>query len=400
MTLLGQNSTWANPPAPASTTASTTASMSATSLLTPQDPALMDRFIPSVSPFLEGKPAAVGINMSTSTAADSQASMSSIMNLDTLANPKISPDGDMGMFDSAESMDASLATLACPSVTANASGLPAFASPMHSSMHPPMLPPMHPPIMQSMSSLSSLSSLKSTKATHADGAVENSTTTGSSAGAAMGSSTAASSSSSSLPLPSQASSTSSGPQPPHGHTRAFSSSILEEASTHRHDPRSQPLSGTHAARFVDVTRDVLFNNSLSQVERSLCGQLVTHADIIKESFSTRGVFFSFPDLGVRVEGIYRIRIVVSRVALTAEGDADISLGRHVDLSTVIAESITDAFVSYSPRDWPGFLETTALSKRFAMQGVKIPVRRKPFAQPPPRIVMATTDTGPVLPSTF
>ena len=43
-------------------------------------------------------------------------------------------------------------------------------------------------------------------------------------------------------------------------------------------------------------------------------------------------------------------------------------------SKVLATALSDSFVVYSAKKFPGMIESTELSKAFAAQGIRIPVR--------------------------
>lgn len=44
-------------------------------------------------------------------------------------------------------------------------------------------------------------------------------------------------------------------------------------------------------------------------------------------------------------------------------------------SPVLAQCFSDVFQVYSAKKFPGVCESTALSKCFALQGIKIPIRK-------------------------
>ncbi|GAA5896835.1 velvet factor family protein [Sporobolomyces salmoneus] len=81
----------------------------------------------------------------------------------------------------------------------------------------------------------------------------------------------------------------------------------------------------------------------------------------------KGVYFVLPDLSVRTEGSYRLRLRLLSIDL-ASAEAGIT-------SPVIATTDTNEFHVYGAKKFPGMLEPTPLSRHFAAQGVRIPVRR-------------------------
>ncbi|KAI8459936.1 velvet factor-domain-containing protein [Phakopsora pachyrhizi] len=75
-----------------------------------------------------------------------------------------------------------------------------------------------------------------------------------------------------------------------------------------------------------------------------------------------GHYFVFPDLGVRVEGQYRLKLSVYEIEDTKV---------HF-----CASIVTDQFEVFSAKKFPGMNESTPLSKTFAKQGIRLRVRTK------------------------
>ncbi|KAI9105524.1 velvet factor-domain-containing protein [Phlyctochytrium arcticum] len=100
---------------------------------------------------------------------------------------------------------------------------------------------------------------------------------------------------------------------------------------------------------------------------TLFGSLVSPCHFLTDLNGTKGAYFVFPDLSIRVEGTFTLKIILSNLAsIKSQG-----------VATVMASVTSNPFISYNSRDFPGLQETSALSQHFARQGVKIPVRRKP-----------------------
>ena len=102
--------------------------------------------------------------------------------------------------------------------------------------------------------------------------------------------------------------------------------------------------------------------------RNFVGACVASANILKDESDRLGIFFVLQDLSVRTEGVYRIKLTLAN--LSSPHDGQIRQG----VSQALAEAYTEPFTVYTPRRFPGVIEPTALSKKFAAQGVKIPVR--------------------------
>ncbi|KAJ1920110.1 hypothetical protein IWQ60_007072 [Tieghemiomyces parasiticus] len=96
----------------------------------------------------------------------------------------------------------------------------------------------------------------------------------------------------------------------------------------------------------------------------LSGSLVSSInylrDVDDDYSDRRGAFFVFPDLSIRLEGVYRLKF---------------HLYELLDLTVVFRGAIvSNSFTVYSPKRFPGMTESTALSKSFANQGLKIRIR--------------------------
>ncbi|KND04755.1 uncharacterized protein SPPG_00460 [Spizellomyces punctatus DAOM BR117] len=99
---------------------------------------------------------------------------------------------------------------------------------------------------------------------------------------------------------------------------------------------------------------------------TLFGSLVSQCHFLTDLSGTKGAYFVFPELCIRVEGTFKLKIILSNLAsIKSRG-----------VATVMATVFSDAFISYNARFFPGLQETSDLSRHFSHQGIKIPVRRK------------------------
>ncbi|KAJ2787355.1 hypothetical protein GGI15_000780 [Coemansia interrupta] len=114
-----------------------------------------------------------------------------------------------------------------------------------------------------------------------------------------------------------------------------------------------------------------YSNSDSPVctVRNLIGASVTTGAKLNNVDGSPGIFFVFPDLSIRKDGEYRFRFSFF--------DLKSSIGDLLRTSAYIkARTFSDPFKVYSAKQFPGMIESTELSKHFAKQGVKIPVRKE------------------------
>ncbi|KAI2629859.1 hypothetical protein GGR54DRAFT_282413 [Hypoxylon sp. NC1633] len=111
--------------------------------------------------------------------------------------------------------------------------------------------------------------------------------------------------------------------------------------------------------------------------RNLIGSLAASASRLTDPTDKIGIWFILQDLSVRTEGWFRLRfsfINLRRPDTIPNGGSDADLlnrGR----APVLAQVFSEKFQVYSAKKFPGVCESTALSKCFAVQGVKIPIRK-------------------------
>ncbi|KAF8978175.1 hypothetical protein BGZ46_006756 [Entomortierella lignicola] len=106
-----------------------------------------------------------------------------------------------------------------------------------------------------------------------------------------------------------------------------------------------------------------------KLTRILMGAVVVSPILLNDEHGKPGWYFSFPDLSIRTEGTYTLKFSLMRFA---SFDFDDCGGSYA--STLIAEEISQPFSVFSAKKFPGMTESTELSKAFAKQGLKIPIR--------------------------
>jgi hypothetical protein len=104
--------------------------------------------------------------------------------------------------------------------------------------------------------------------------------------------------------------------------------------------------------------------------RVMMGNIFANATLLEDDKGRRGLFYIFPDLSIRVEGRYRLKFDLLRLVLPPDQPA-------VDNHRIAAESLSDVFVVYAAKKFPGMMESTELTKAIARQGIKISVRGEP-----------------------
>ncbi len=104
----------------------------------------------------------------------------------------------------------------------------------------------------------------------------------------------------------------------------------------------------------------------------LGGTLVSSLHRLKDSTHADGGFFVFSDVTLKIDGLFRLRFSLFEMAagVGTEGMAGNSKRvRH------IASTVSRQFTAYPPKQFPGMLESTALSRSFAEQGVRLRIRK-------------------------
>ncbi|KAG0370050.1 hypothetical protein BGZ54_007942 [Gamsiella multidivaricata] len=100
--------------------------------------------------------------------------------------------------------------------------------------------------------------------------------------------------------------------------------------------------------------------------RNLTGSTVASGNLLTNLEDEPGVYFIFQDISVRSEGTYTLKFSFT-LPPTPDGPP----------SVVMAAVFSEPFTIYSAKRFPGMTESTALSKCFARQGIKIPIRKEP-----------------------
>lgn len=117
------------------------------------------------------------------------------------------------------------------------------------------------------------------------------------------------------------------------------------------------------------------------ITRNLIGQVSTSSTQLKDLDKKPGLWFIFQDLSVRTEGVFRLKFSFF----------DLQDGKHSEKKSddpdsaeslmlahqapMLAQAYSKPFQVYSAKKFPGVIESTPLSKEFARQGIKIPIRK-------------------------
>jgi len=138
---------------------------------------------------------------------------------------------------------------------------------------------------------------------------------------------------------------------------------------------SQPVAYGMAAPYLPPSM-IIPNAQTGMFTRNLIGSLAVNAFRLEDQNSKLGLWFVLQDLSVRTEGTFRLKMSFIDVS-----DTNTPNGLNLGQAPVLATCYSEPFMVYSAKKFPGVIESTALSKAFARQGIKIPIRKdaKPVA---------------------
>ena len=98
----------------------------------------------------------------------------------------------------------------------------------------------------------------------------------------------------------------------------------------------------------------------------LVGTKANSALLMNDLNGEQGLFFVFHDLSVRIEGVFRLKFSL----VDLEGSQGL-----VQKSHVVTTALSEPFTVFTPKAFPGMSDSSDLSKTFAAQGLKIPIRK-------------------------
>lgn len=119
--------------------------------------------------------------------------------------------------------------------------------------------------------------------------------------------------------------------------------------------------------------------------RNLIGNLTASAFRLKDTTDKEGIWFVMQDLSIRTEGWFRLKFSfvnlgqkdAQRVENGVEnGTSDSTLVGIGENAPCLATCFSAPFHVWSAKKFPGVIESTELSKKFAAQGIKIPIRKE------------------------
>ncbi|KAH8707993.1 Velvet complex subunit 2 [Beauveria bassiana] len=154
--------------------------------------------------------------------------------------------------------------------------------------------------------------------------------------------------------------------------------ILPQSNGH-HSRAASTSEGGHGPESGIISRaSVNGGQPQGMFTRNLIGSVTVSAFNLCDTEDKRGIWFVLQDLSVRTEGNFRLRFSFVNVGprggrVPLDGNtAKVVTGRAL----ILASSYSEIFNVFSAKKFPGVCESTALSKTFAAQGIKIPIRKE------------------------
>ncbi|OAP62477.1 hypothetical protein AYL99_04682 [Fonsecaea erecta] len=150
-------------------------------------------------------------------------------------------------------------------------------------------------------------------------------------------------------------------------------------SLHRTSPHEPIPSPAPPLRSARSSQDLgPLNPVRGEPSKNLIGQCHTSVQRLDDEKKAVGLYFIFQDLSVRTEGWFRLKCTLFCLAKLVMDDDDESDAASNELyreAPCLASTFTLPFKVFSAKKFPGVVETTHLSRIFADQGIKIPIRR-------------------------
>lgn len=117
----------------------------------------------------------------------------------------------------------------------------------------------------------------------------------------------------------------------------------------------------------------------AELSKNLIGQCHSSVQKLEGIDGKIGLYFIFQDMSVRTEGWFRLRcnlFALGNLGFEGEEPVDPLVGdRLFNEAPCLAATFSKPFKVFSAKKFPGVVETTLWSEKFAGQGIKIPIRK-------------------------
>ncbi|ELR06581.1 hypothetical protein VC83_03132 [Pseudogymnoascus destructans] len=166
----------------------------------------------------------------------------------------------------------------------------------------------------------------------------------------------------------------SGPEPPNHHIFYHTGDAVHPVASNAPRPSDNLMYDPTAP-----PRQAVASAPQGMFTRNLIGSLAASASKLADPHDKIGIWFVLQDMSIRTEGNFRLRFSFTNVggpSKTPNGNPANQMSvLNTGKAPVLALCYSDVFTVYSAKKFPGVVESTPLSKCFATQGVKIPIRK-------------------------
>ncbi|KIX93331.1 uncharacterized protein Z520_10974 [Fonsecaea multimorphosa CBS 102226] len=158
------------------------------------------------------------------------------------------------------------------------------------------------------------------------------------------------------------------------HQNGYDNPSHRRTSPHEPNPSSAaPLRSARSSQDLGHLTPVR-----GEPSKNLIGQCHTSVQRLDDENKEVGLYFIFQDLSVRTEGWFRLKCALfclAKLVMDDDDDSDPTSNELYQEAPCLASTFTLPFKVFSAKKFPGVVETTHLSRIFADQGIKIPIRR-------------------------
>ena len=111
--------------------------------------------------------------------------------------------------------------------------------------------------------------------------------------------------------------------------------------------------------------------------KNMMGENFANVGQYEDEHGNQALFFIFPDLSIRAEGRYRLKMDLLQLEIPGDGVPQ-RPGR------IVAECLSHIFTVFQAKRFPGMMHSTELTRALAKQGVKVKTRNEPRRQRDPQ----------------
>ncbi|KAJ3198895.1 hypothetical protein HK099_003412 [Clydaea vesicula] len=129
------------------------------------------------------------------------------------------------------------------------------------------------------------------------------------------------------------------------------------------------------ASLYDRFGNYCLNDSQTNASRdfpNLLGEIIEPGLILDDEFGNSGTFFIFKDLSVRSPGVYMLKFILYNLESQVKDD---ELTYRYSIDVTLSSPIINIL---KPKDFPGMMISSDITKAFKNQGLKLTIRNRPL----------------------